>query len=85
LSRRELRDQALSFAGKLERDLGYKRGDKLAVVLGENCLESIVAQLGAALAGVTVVTAKSPKDSALSQCRGIVVSTAKNSRKSSTQ
>jgi len=75
LSHRELRDQALSFAGKLSRDLGYETGDKIALVLGANCVESIIAQLGAALAGVTVVTAKSPSDAALSDCRGIVMST----------
>ena len=62
LSYKDLRDQALSFAGKLTRDLGYKTGDKIAMVLGKNCVEQVIIQLGAAAAGVTVVSAKSPSD-----------------------
>ena len=65
LSYKDLRDQALSFAGKLTRDLGYKTGDKIAMVLGENCIEHVIVQLGAAAAGVIVVSAKSPAEPAL--------------------
>ena len=65
LSYKDLRDQALSFAGKLTRDLGYKTGDKIAMVLGENCIEHVIVQLGAAAAGVMVVSAKSPAEPAL--------------------
>ncbi|KAJ1483960.1 hypothetical protein T484DRAFT_1948775 [Baffinella frigidus] len=70
----ELLGQATSFAGVLSRDLGYARGDKLAVVLGGNCAESVIVQLGAGFAGVTVVTAKDPADEKLVGCRGLVVS-----------
>jgi acyl-CoA synthetase (AMP-forming)/AMP-acid ligase II len=73
LSYKDLRDQALAFAGKL-RDLGYKTGDKIAMVLGENCAEHVIVQLGAAAAGVTVVSAKSPADPTLADARGIVLS-----------
>ena len=43
-------------------DLDYKTGDKIAMVLGKNCVEQVIIQLGAAAAGVTVVSAKSPSD-----------------------
>ena len=75
LSHREVQDTSLSFAGRLTRDLGYAAGDKLGLVLGGNCVESVIAQLGAAAAGVTVVTAAKPEDNVLEGCRGIVVST----------
>ena len=75
LSHREVQDMSLSFAGRLTRDLGYAAGDKLGLVLGGNCVESVIAQLGAAAAGVTVVTAAKPEDNVLEGCRGIVVST----------
>lgn len=74
ISYRELQDQALSFAGRLSRDLGYQPGDRLALVLGGNYVESVVAQLGAAAAGVAVVTAASAEDNILAGCRGMVVS-----------
>ena len=74
VSYRELQEQSLSFAGRLRSDLGYQPGDRLALVLGGNYLESVVAQLGAAAAGVTVVTAASVEDNALAGCRGMVVS-----------
>jgi hypothetical protein len=70
----ELLGQATSFAGTLTSQLGYTKGDKLAVVLGGNCAESLVVQLGAAFAGVTVVTATEPADAKLVGCRGLVVS-----------
>ena len=74
LTHRELRRQALSLAGKLVNDLGYVAGDKLALVLAGNCVESIVAQLAAAAVGITVVTAAKADDSVLQGCRGMVVS-----------
>ena len=69
LSHREVQDISLSFAGRLTRDLGYAAGDKLGLVLGGNCVESVIAQLGAAAAGVTVVTAAKPEDNVLEGCR----------------
>ena len=74
LSHRELREHALSLAGKLVNDLGYVAGDRLALVLAGNCVESIVAQLAAAAAGITVVTAAKAEHSVLQGCRGMVVS-----------
>jgi len=74
VSHRELQDMSLSFAGRLTRDLGYAVGDKLALVLGSNCIENVIVQLGAAAAGITVVTADKPEDRMLEGCRGLVVS-----------
>jgi hypothetical protein len=74
LSHRELRVRSLAFAGRLTRDLGYAAGDKLALVLGGNCVESIITQLAAAAAGLTVVTAATAEDTVLEGCRGMVVS-----------
>jgi len=74
MSHRELQDMSLCFAGRLTRDLGYQPGDRLALVLGGNYVESVVTQLAAAAAGVTVVTASTPDDNILEGCRGMVVS-----------
>ena len=46
-------------------DLDYKTRDKIAMVLGENCVEQVIVQLGAEAAGVNVVSAKSPSDPAI--------------------
>ena len=75
LSHRELHQRSLSLAGKLVHDFGYVVGDKLALVLAGNCTESIITQLAAAAAGITVVTATKAEDRALQGCRGLVVST----------
>ena len=74
VSHRELQALSLSFAGRLTCDLGYGVGDKMALVLGGNHVEGVIAQLGAAAAGVTVVTAATLEDPILEGCRGIVVS-----------
>jgi hypothetical protein len=70
----ELRERSLALAGRLTRDLGYVAGDKLALVLGGNCVESVIAQLAAAAARLTVVTATKAEDKLLEGCRGMVVS-----------
>ena len=44
MSHQQLQGQSLSFAGRLTRDLGYGVGDKLALVLGGNYVESIIVQ-----------------------------------------
>ena len=74
VSHRKLQELSLSLAGKLTRDLGYGVGDKLALVLGGNYVESVIVQLAAAAAGITVVTAAKPEDNVLAGCRGMVVS-----------
>lgn len=74
VSHRELQDLSLSFAAKLIHDLGYGVGDKLALVLGGNYIASVIAQLAAAAAGITVVTAGKIDDNVLEGCRGMVVS-----------
>jgi len=44
MSHQQLQGLSLSFAGRLTRDLGYGVGDKLALVLGGNYVESIIVQ-----------------------------------------
>jgi hypothetical protein len=44
MSHQQLQGLSLSFAGRLTRDLGYGVGDKLALVLGGNYVESIIEQ-----------------------------------------
>lgn len=46
----------------------------MALALGNNSLEHVVAHVGAAMAGVTLVTAKDPSEPHLAGCRGLIVS-----------
>eukprot|EP00961_Rhodomonas_salina_P045663 613216-Rhodomonas_salina.1 len=62
LSHRKLLEVSSCFAGGLTNNLGYSPGDKLALALGNNSLEHVVAHVGAAMAGVTLVTAKDPSE-----------------------
>jgi acyl-CoA synthetase (AMP-forming)/AMP-acid ligase II len=75
VTHREMQDLALRFAGTLTRDLGYVAGDKLGLVLGGNYVQSVIAQLSAAAAGITCVTATMPEAPVLEGCKGMVVCT----------
>ena len=68
--------QMLGMAAGL-RELGYQRGDAICQTL-PNCSDNVVLQLGAAAAGVSVITAKDSKGvtkivETFKNCKGLAI------------